>query len=65
MIPLLIEHEQSNGPTGVGTTTGLTTDTNGGTAPVVLVLGSWDGTSGHRHDRVSRGRKGNGNNRSG
>ena len=48
-ITLLVEHEGSNGPPCVGTSTGLTTDTNSGTAPAVLVLGTGDSTRRGRH----------------
>ena len=49
-VTFLIEHKGSNGPPGVGTVTCLATDTNSGTTPAVLVLGSRNGASGHRHD---------------
>ena len=52
---LLVKHKRGNGATGVGMVTGLTADTNSGAAPAVLVLGSRDGASGHRHGRVSGG----------
>ena len=59
-VALLVEHKWSNGPPSVGTIAGLATNTNRGTASAVLVLGSGDGTSGHRHDEVSRNESGEG-----
>ena len=53
MITFLVEHEGSNGPPSIGAVSGLTAHTDSGTAPAVLVLSSWNGTSGHRHGRVS------------
>ena len=52
-VTLLVEHKRSYGPTGVGTSTGLTMNADGSTAPAVLVLSPRNGTSGHWHDRVS------------
>ena len=52
-ITLLVEHEGSNGPTGVGTGTGLATDMNNGVAPAILILSTGNGAGGHRHDKVS------------
>ena len=49
-VTFFVEHEGSNGPSLVGAVSGLTPDTNGGTTTAVLVLGSGDGTSRHRHD---------------
>ena len=49
MISLFIEHEGSNGTTGVGTITGLTTDTDGSSADTELVLGAGDSTGRRRH----------------
>ena len=54
-ITLLVKHEGSYSLTGVGTSAGLTTDMNSGTAPAVLILGSRNGMSGHRHGRVNGG----------
>ena len=51
MVLLLVKHEGSDGPTGVGTSTGLATDTNGGMAPAILILSTRDSASGHRHSR--------------
>ena len=48
-VSFLIKHEGSNGPPGVGSIPGLATDTDGGTAPSVLILGSGDRASRHRH----------------
>ena len=50
---LFRSHKGSNGSPGIGTVPGLAADTDGGTALAILILGSRDGTSGHRHDRVS------------
>ena len=46
---LFIKHEGGDGPTGIGTSAGLTTDTNSGAAPAVLILGAGNGASGHGH----------------
>ena len=54
-VSFLVEHEGSNGPPGVGTVTGLSTNTDGGTTPTELILSSRDGTRRHRHGRVSGG----------
>ena len=54
-IPLFIEHKGGDGPSGVRAVTDLTPNTNSGAAPAVLVLSSRNGTSRHRHDRVSGG----------
>ena len=62
---LFIEHEGSNGPPGVGAVTGLTVDTNSGTAPAVLILGAGDGASGHWHSRDKWWFDESGDNRSG
>ena len=53
MVTLFVEHEWGDGPPGVGSVAGLTTDTDSGAAPTVLILGAGDGTSGRRHGRVS------------
>ena len=50
-ITFLVEHERSNSPPCVGAVPGLTADTDGGTAPSVLILSSGDGTGRHRHGR--------------
>ena len=52
-VTLFIEHEGSDGPPGVGTVAGLTTNSNGGTAPAVLVLSTRNGTSRHWHGRAN------------
>ena len=54
-IALLVEHEGSDSPPGVGTKAGLATDTDSGAALAKLILCSRNGTSGHRHGRVSGG----------
>ena len=46
---LFIEHERSNGTTGVGAVTGLTLDTNGSTTNTKLVLGTGDSMRRGRH----------------
>ena len=46
---LLVEHEGSNGPTGVSTITGLTMNMDGSTANAVLVLGAGDSARRRRH----------------
>ena len=65
MVTLFVKHKGGNGPTGIGTITGLTTDMDSGVAPAVLVLSSGDGTSRHRHNEVSGSGDGEGDNRSG
>ena len=60
-----VEHEGSNSPSSISTSSGLATDTDSGTASAVLILSARDGTSGHRHDRTSSGSNGSGDNRSG
>ena len=62
MIPFLVKHKGSDGPASIGTRTSLATDTDSGVAPAVLVLSAGNGTSGHRHGRVSGGRSGSGDN---
>ena len=57
-ILLLVEHEGSDGPPGVGAVAGLDMDMNSGTAPAVLILSVGDGTRRHWHGRVSDGRRG-------
>ena len=52
-VTFLVEHEGSNSPSSVGADTSLSADPDSGTAPSVLILSSGNGTSGHRHDRVS------------
>ena len=47
---LFVEHKRGNGPTGIGTSTSLTTDTDCGTASAILILGIWDRAGGHWHD---------------
>ena len=54
-ISFFVEHKGSNGPPSIGAVSGLTADTNGGAAPAVLILGSGDSASGHRHGRISGG----------
>ena len=46
---LLIIHERSNGPTLVGTGSGLSTNTNSSTANAEMVSGARDSTEGRRH----------------
>ena len=48
-ILLLIIHERSNGPTGVGTITGLTTNTDGGMADAKVIDGTRDSAGRRRH----------------
>ena len=55
-VSLLVEHEGGDLPSGVGTSSGLSTNANGGTTSTKLILGSGDGASGHRHGRVSGSR---------
>ena len=52
MVSLLVEHKGGNGPTSVGMGTGLTSNTDSGTAPAVLILGARNGASGHQHGEV-------------
>ena len=54
MVTLFIEHEGSDSVASIGMITGLSSNTDGGTAPAVLILSSGNGTSGHRHDRSKR-----------
>ena len=54
-ITFLVKHERSNSPPGVGAIAGLATDTDSSMAPAILILGPWNGMSGHWHDRVSGG----------
>ena len=49
-VTFFIEHEGGDGPPGVGAVAGLTADSDSSAAPAVLILGSGDGASGHRHD---------------
>ena len=49
MIFLLVEHEQGDSPTLVGTDSGLSTDANSSMANAKLVGSSWDGMEGRRH----------------
>ena len=46
---LLIEHERSNGLTGIGTITGLTTNADGGMTNAKMVNGAGDGARRGRH----------------
>ena len=48
-VSFLIEHEGSNGLTGVGMSTGLTTNMNGSSADAELVLSARDSTRRGRH----------------
>ena len=64
-ISFFVEHEGSNGPPGVGAIPGLTTDTDSGAAPAVLILSTGDGASRHRHGRVSGSGDEEGDNRGG
>ena len=48
-ILLLIEHERSNGSTGIGTITSLTTDMNSGMANAKLVGGTGNSARRRRH----------------
>ena len=57
-ITFFVEHEGGNGPSSICSVPGLATNTDSGSAPAVLVLGSGDGASGHQHDRVSGGSMG-------
>ena len=50
-VPFLVEHERGDGTTGVGAIAGLTTNTDRGTTPAILILGARNGAGGHRHDR--------------
>ena len=59
---LFIEHKGGDGPASVGASTGLTTDTDSGAAPAVLILGTRNGVGGHWHNKVVMGE---GYNRSG
>ena len=54
-ITLLVEHEGSDSPSGVGAVAGLATNADCSMAPAVLILGAGDGTRGHQHGRVSGG----------
>ena len=56
-ILLFIEHEGSDGPPGIGTSAGLTTNMDGGVASTILVLSTRNGVSGHWHSEISGGRK--------
>ena len=53
MVFLLIKHKGRNSPSGIGVVTSLTVNSNGSTAPAVLILGARNGASGHWHDEVS------------
>ena len=49
LVLLLIVHEGSNGVAGVGTITGLTTNTNGGSTNAEMINGAGDSTRRGRH----------------
>ena len=53
---LLIKHEGSDSPPGIGASTSLTADTNGSPTPAVLVLSTRNGASRHQHDEISGSR---------
>ena len=48
-VSFLIEHEGGDGATGVSMVTGLTANTDSGTAPAVLILGAGNGAGRGRH----------------
>ena len=52
-ILLFVEHKGSDGPPSVSTGSGLPTNMNGGAAPAILILGTQNGASGHRHIEIS------------
>ena len=54
-VTFFVEHEGRDSPSFVGAVTSLAPNTDSSTTPTVLVLGSWNGVSGHRHGRVSGG----------
>ena len=54
-VTFFVKHEGGDSPSLVGAITGLTADSDGGTAPAVLILGARNSASGHRHGRVSGG----------
>ena len=65
LILLFIEHKGRDGPTGVSTKTGLSTNADGSTASAVLVLGPGNGASGYRHGRISSNEERSGDNQRG
>ena len=48
-VSFLVKHEGGDGVTGVSTVTGLTVNSDGGTAPAVLILGAGNGAGRRRH----------------